>query len=264
MPMPSKKAIYRGTMAIVAMAAMLAAAGCRQDMQNQPKMIPQRGTPFFESGRSVRPQVFGTVARGQEDESDYFHTGLIKGQVEDTMPFPATETVLLRGQEQYNLYCTPCHSRVGNGRGMIVERGYKPAGDLIGARIMKEPLGHYFDVISHGYGAMPDYAAQITTQDRWAVAAYIRALQLSQHAALKDVPAGTNIQTVAEVSQQMGYGPGFIAGWTLPQLTNVPSAGDMKPVAGGSWPTNGAPGAAGKQPEARPAKKQETSKRGGH
>jgi len=132
---------------------------------------------------------------------------------------------------------------------------------LLEPRILQEPLGHYFDVISHGYGAMPDYAAQIATQDRWAIVAYIRALQLSQNATLQDVPAGMNIQTLAEVSQQMGYAPSFPQGWTLPALTNVPSAGDMVPNAKlpgtgqptGSETTN--PGVAGKQSRAKGTKK---------
>ncbi|HWF66915.1 MAG TPA: cytochrome c [Acidobacteriaceae bacterium] len=225
----SPKSIFRWTLASAAVALMVVAAGCRQDMQDEPKMIPQRGTRFFASGRSVRPQVEGTVARNEGDEDDYFHTGLIANQEQDKMPFPVTMTVLLRGQEQFNIYCTPCHSRVGNGRGMIVERGYKPAGDLIEPRIKQEPLGHYFAVISNGYGAMPDYAAQVSTKDRWAIAAYIRALQLSQSATLQDVSPGANVQTLAEVSEQMGYSPNFPEGWTLPDVTNVPSAGDMFP-----------------------------------
>jgi hypothetical protein len=236
MPIYPSKSIRRWARATATMSLMIFAAGCRQDMQNQPKMIPQRGTPFFASGRSVRPQVDGTVSRGQQNEGDYFHTGIINDQVQDKLPFPVTKDVLLRGQERYNIYCAPCHSRVGNGRGMIVERGYKPAGDLTEPRITQEPLGHYFDVISHGYGAMPDYAAQITTQDRWAIAAYIRALQLSQNATLQDVPPGQNVQTLAEVAQQMGYPATFPEGWTLPALTNVPSAGDMVPAAGMAAP----------------------------
>lgn len=230
MPMNSSNSLFRWTLAIATATALIPLSGCRQDMQNQPKMIPQRGTTFFADGRSVRPQVLGTVARGQLDADTYFYTGLIDNQEQDAMPFPVTMTVLRRGQEQFNIYCTPCHSRLGNGRGMIVERGYKPAGDLIEPRIMKEPLGHYFDVISHGYGAMPDYAAQVTPQDRWAIAAYIRALQLSQNATLDDVPAGTTVQTLAEVSQQMGYSANFPQQWTIPELTNVPSAGDMVPM----------------------------------
>ena len=256
MPMHSSNSISRWALASAAL-ALLMVSGCRQDMQDQPKMVPQRESTFFANGRSVRPQVFGTVARGQQDAGDYFHTGLIGTKEQDMMPFPVTMKVLLRGQERFNIYCTPCHSRVGNGRGMIVERGYKPAGDLTEARILQEPLGHYFAVISHGYGAMPDYAAQITTEDRWAVAAYIRALQLSQHATLQDVPPGTNVQTLAEVSQQMGYPSSFPEEWTLPQLTNVPSAGDMVPVPGPARTGNPtgpeAPnhGPRGKQPAAK-------------
>ena len=261
MPMHSRNSLFRWTMATAALAVLIPLAGCRQDMQDEPKMIPQRESKFFADGRSVRPQVEGTVARGQLDADSYFYSGLINNQEQDAMPFPATMTVLRRGQERFDIYCTPCHSRVGNGRGMIVERGYKPAGDLLEPRILQEPLGHYFAVISHGYGAMPDYAAQINTQDRWAIAAYIRALQLSQNATLDDVPAGINIQTLAEVSQQMGYAPNFTEGWTLPALTNVPSAGDMFPAknsAGASKPTGPEAtnhGVAGKQSRATETKK---------
>ncbi len=230
MSMHSSNSLFRWTLAAGAVAFLTLMSGCRQDMQNEPKMIPQRESRFFASGRSVRPQVLGTVARGQLDADTYFNTGLIDNSEQDAMPFPVTMPVLQRGQERFDIYCTPCHSRVGNGRGMIVERGYKPAGDLLEPRILHEPLGHYFAVISHGYGAMPDYAAQISTQDRWAIAAYIRALQLSQAAPLEDVPPGINIQTLAEVSEQMGYPANFPQGWTLPELTNVPSAGDMFPA----------------------------------
>jgi len=183
---------------------------------------------FFQSGRSVRPQVIGTVARNERDADAYLHTGLIDNQEQDKMPFPVTMTVLRRGQERFNIYCMPCHSRIGNGRGMIVERGYQPAGDLQTAPILEKPISHYFVVMTRGYGAMPDYAAQISAKDRWAVAAYIRALQLSQHATMQDVPAGTNIQKLSEVSQQMGYSPDFPRQWALPEMTNVPNADQMK------------------------------------
>ena len=131
-------------------------------MQNQPKFLPQRSTTFFADGRSVRPQVEHTVARGQLNEDSFFYTGLIDGKEADAMPFPATMTVLQRGQERFNIYCTPCHSRVGNGAGMIVQRGYKAAGNFHSARILAEPLGHYFYVMTNGYGAMPDYSSQLT------------------------------------------------------------------------------------------------------
>ena len=109
---------------------------------------------------------------------------------QDELPFPVTMEVLERGQERFNIYCTPCHSRVGNGLGEIVQRGYKPAANLHDQVRLAQPLSHYFYVMTHGYGAMPDYAAQLTPADRWAVAAYIRALQLSQAAKESDVPSG--------------------------------------------------------------------------
>jgi mono/diheme cytochrome c family protein len=260
MPKYSTKSMSRWMLATAALATLLPLAGCRQDMQDEPKMIPQRESKFFTDGRSVRPQVEGTVARSQLDANSYFNSGLVNNAEQDAMPFPVTMTVLKRGQERFDIYCTPCHSRVGNGRGVIVERGYKPAGDLLEPRILQEPLGHYFAVISHGYGAMPDYASQIDTQDRWAITAYIRALQLSQRATLQDVPAGVNVQTLAEISQQMGYAPSFPGGWTLPALTNVPSAGDMFP-AGNSTGTSKPTGpdatnrGAGKQSRATETKK---------
>ncbi len=175
--------------------ALLLVAGCRQDMQDQPKMVPQRGSDFFADHRGARPQVLNTVARGQLHEDSYFYTGVVQGpngyeQELDQMPFPVTMEVLERGQERFNIYCTPCHSRVGNGLGEIVQRGFKPAANFHDQVRMSQPLSHYFYVMTHGYGAMPDYSAQLTPADRWAVAAYIRALQLSQAATVKDVPAG--------------------------------------------------------------------------
>ena len=191
-------------------------AGCRQDMQNMPKMVPQRGSAFFPDGRSVRPQVVNTVARGQLREDAYFYTGLLNGQEKDLMPFPVTMDVMRRGQERFNIYCTPCHSRVGNGAGMIVQRGYKPAGNYHDAKRMAEPLSHYFIVMSNGYEAMPDYSAQLTPADRWAVAAYIRALQLSQAADPKDVPAGVQPQPLDQIATTLGYPASYAGPWELP------------------------------------------------
>jgi mono/diheme cytochrome c family protein len=196
---------------------LMFAAGCRQDMQNQPRMFPQRGSPIFADGRSVRPQVEHTVARGQLYEtSDYFYTGLMNGKEADVMPFPVTTQVLARGQERFNVYCTPCHSRVGNGLGMIVERGYKPAGNLHDPRRLAEPLSHYFYVMTNGFGAMPDYKAQVEPADRWAIAAYIRALQLSQNAKLSDVPPGAQVESLKDVAQKQGEPAGFAGPWPTP------------------------------------------------
>jgi hypothetical protein len=124
-------------------------------------------------------------------------------------------TVLKRGQERFNVYCTPCHSRVGNGLGEIVMRGYKPAANLHDQVRMAQPVSHYFYVMTHGYGAMPDYSAQLTPADRWAVAAYIRALQLSQDAPSKDVPAGAEVQTLQSVAASEGH-PEYAKPWALP------------------------------------------------
>src|SRR5271156_2441922 len=193
-PMKKIRAHSARALLLSAAAALMLVAGCRQDMQDQPKMIPQRESQFFTDGRSVRPQVEHTVARGQLREDEYFYTGLVNGKEQDALPFPATLQVLERGQERYNVYCTPCHSRVGNGQGMIVERGYKPAGNYHDAKRLAQPLSHYFFVMTNGYGAMPDYSAQLTVEDRWAVVAYIRALQLSQDAKPGDMAAGQHVQ----------------------------------------------------------------------
>lgn len=199
-----------------ATAAMLVLAGCRQDMQDEPKFFPQRGTTFYPDGRSVRPQVEGTVARNQGDEDSYFYTGLVNGKEGDGLPIELTADTMARGQERFDVYCTPCHSRVGNGDGMIVQRGYRPAGDFHTDRLRNAPLGHFFNVMTNGYGAMPDYAAQITPQDRWAIAAYIRALQLSQDARQSAVPAGEHVEDLHQIANDQGMPPGFADPWGMP------------------------------------------------
>jgi hypothetical protein len=194
-------------------------AGCRQDMQDQPKFIPQRGTDFYADGRSARPQVENTVARGQLHEDAYFYTGLQDGKEGNVMPFPVTMQVLQRGQERFNIYCTPCHSRVGNGAGMIVERGYRPAGNFHTQRLLTAPLGHFFFVMTNGYGAMPDYAAQVAPQDRWAIVAYIKALQLSQNAKLSDAAPGAQILPLSDIAEREGVeNPD---NWALPPKTAI-------------------------------------------
>ena len=208
-------------LALGGISALLLVAGCRQDMHNEPKMIPQRGSAFFADGRGARPQVVGTVARGQLHADSYFYTGIVQGpngyrEERDEMPFPVTMTVLRRGQERFNVYCTPCHSRVGNGLGEIVQRGYKPAANFHDQVRMSQPLSHYFYVMTHGYGAMPDYSAQLTPADRWAVAAYIRALQLSQAATMNDIPKGAQVQSLKEVVESENLPASYARPWTLP------------------------------------------------
>lgn len=201
---------------MASMLSVLVLAGCRQDMHNQPKMVPQRGSSIFADGRSVRPQVVDTVARSQGHEDAYFYTGMVAGKEGDGMPLPVSIELLERGQERYNIYCSVCHSRVGNGAGMIVQRGYRPAGNFHTDRLRNAPLGHFFAVMTNGYGAMPDYKAQLSPADRWAVAAYIRALQLSQNAKQADVAQGQHVQELHEIAKQQGMPEGFADPWGLP------------------------------------------------
>src|SRR5476649_1903060 len=185
---------------LLALSAVSVFSGCRQDMHNQPKFIPMRSSEFYADRRSARYPVNGTVPRlenaqldkEQLDPNSYFLSGKHGANFGNELPEGLTlnPQFMQRGQERFNIYCTPCHSRVGNGLGAIVERGYKPAANLHDQVRLTEPVSHYFFVMTHGYGAMPDYSAQLTPEDRWAVAAYIRALQLSQAATEKDVPAG--------------------------------------------------------------------------
>ena len=178
------------------------ATGCRRDMQDQPKMKPFRSSSFFKDGLSGRQPVEGTIARGYLREDTAFFTGkksaTSSGTVTqpttstpqsafpddvDTFPFPVNEEVVLRGQERYNIFCSVCHGKTGNGDGMIVRRGYRRAASFNDDRLRQAPVGHFFDAITNGWGAMPAYAPQIPVQDRWAIIAYIRALQLSQQTA---------------------------------------------------------------------------------
>ena len=175
--------------------ALAATLACRQDMHDQPKYIPLRPSSFFDDGRSERPLIDGTVARGHLNDDAAFYTGKgPDGKPLDTFPFPVTKDVIERGQNRYNVYCTPCHDRVGNGDGMIVRRGFRKPPSYHTDRLRQVPNGYIYDVITNGFGAMPDYAAQIPPRDRWAIVSYVRALQLSQNASVNDVPADARPQ----------------------------------------------------------------------
>jgi mono/diheme cytochrome c family protein len=159
-------------------------------MHDQPKYIPLRPSTFFADGRSARPLIEGTVARGHLNEDTALYTGKgADGKPTNEFPFPVTKEVIQRGQQRFNVYCTPCHDRTGNGNGMVVRRGFRHPPSYHTDRLRQMPNGYFFDVITKGFGAMPDYAAQIPPQDRWAIVSYIRALQLSQQASINDVPA---------------------------------------------------------------------------
>jgi mono/diheme cytochrome c family protein len=189
---------------------VLAAAfttACRQDMHDQPKYIPLRSSSFFGDGRSARAIPEGTVARGHLNGDRLLHTGMgPDGKPADTFPFPVTKETIERGRERFNAYCTPCHDYTGNGNGMIVRRGFRPPPSYHTDRLRSVPNGYIFDVITRGFGAMPDYSAQIVPRDRWAIVAYIRALQLSQQASVNDVPAGRRAELDSASSANPGIG----------------------------------------------------------
>jgi len=169
-------------------------------MHNQPKFIPLRSSEFFSDRRSARYPVPGTVPRLEDaavdreqlDPNSYFLSGKHGTAYGNELPLPSATPeqrlqVLTRGQQRFNIYCSPCHSMLGDGNGMIVQRGFKRPPSLHQDRLRNAPLGYFYDVISNGFGGMPDYAAQIKVEDRWAIAAYVRALQLSQNATEADV-----------------------------------------------------------------------------
>jgi hypothetical protein len=168
---------------------ILALTGCRQDMHDQPRYKPLAATAFFGDGRSARPEVEGTVARGRLRLDQARYTGKMDDEEVNYFPFEIARADLERGQQRYDIYCSPCHSRIGDGNGMVVRRGFRQAASYHTEKLIKAPVGHFFDVITNGFGAMPSYASRVEPDDRWRIAAYIRALQLSQDAPLSAVPA---------------------------------------------------------------------------
>ena len=169
--------------------AVAVGSGCRQDMHDAPRYDPLEKSAFFADEQSARPLVANTVARGLLREDRHFYEGVLDGKPADTFPMAVTAATLERGHERFNVFCSPCHGRTGEGNGMIVQRGFRKPPSYHEDRLRNAPVGYFFDVMTHGFGAMQDYASQLPPADRWAVAAYIRALQLSQRASIDDVPA---------------------------------------------------------------------------
>lgn len=168
--------------------SLLLAACDRLDMYDQPKIKPLAESDFFEDRRGARPLVEGTVARGHLNADDRLYTGKVEGKLSATFPFTMARADLERGRERYDIFCSACHDRAGEGNGIVVQRGFPRPPSLHSTRLREIPPGHLFDVITHGFGQMPAYAVQVETKDRWRIAAYLRALQLSQHATLDAVP----------------------------------------------------------------------------
>lgn len=162
-----------------AFVALALTGACRQKMANQPRYDPFESSDFFTDGMAARPRVPGTVARGELATIP---------EVRDGFPMPVTRALLDRGEQRFNIYCTPCHGRLGDGAGMIPSRGYRRPPSFHTATLRAQPTGHYYDVMTNGFGSMPSYRTMIPPQDRWAIIAYIKALQLSQNATVADVP----------------------------------------------------------------------------
>jgi mono/diheme cytochrome c family protein len=177
--------LFRAAVVVLA----LTSAACRQDMHDAPRLDPLEASTFFPDRQGSRPYVANTVARGLLREDEHLYQGRIDGQLADTFPMPVTAEVMARGQERFNVFCQPCHGPTGAGNGMVVQRGFRAPTSYHEDRLRNAPVGYFFDVMTNGFGAMQDYAAQVPVADRWAIAAYIRALQLSQRASVNDVPA---------------------------------------------------------------------------
>lgn len=167
-----------------------AAVGCRQDMHDAPRYDPLEASDFFADGSTARPLMAGTVARGHLNADTYLHTGKDAAGLPVTeFPFAISRADLDRGEQRFNVYCAPCHGQTGEGNGMVVQRGYRQAQSMHIDRLRTAPVGYFYDVITNGFGVMPDYRAQIPVEDRWKIVAYVRALQLSRTATTGDLPA---------------------------------------------------------------------------
>jgi len=178
--------LRRNVLVVVLLA--LGAAACRQDMHNAPRYKPLAASDFFADGRASRNLPAGTVARGWLRADEALYTGRANGELLAEFPFPITNTEMQRGRDRYNIYCTPCHGILGDGQGMVVQRGLRRAASYHQDRLRDEKVGYFFDVVTNGFGAMQGYAEQIPVRDRWLIVAYVRALQLSQNARIDDVP----------------------------------------------------------------------------
>ncbi len=198
-----------------AVAGLLFATACRRDMHIQPRYNPYAKTDFFGDGRSARPTIEDTVARGQLHIDQARFTGKVDGKDVEYFPIQITQADLQRGQERFNIYCSPCHGRLGNGRGMLVMRGLRQPPSYLDPRLVSAPVGHFFDVMTNGYGAMYSYASRVPVDDRWRIAAYIRTLQMAGNAPAALAQQGMNQPAANTTSQPATSGePGGTAGGT--------------------------------------------------
>ncbi len=211
----------RNRAAILAFAMAAASTACRQDMHNQPKYKPLHDSEFFGDHRSARLKIDGTVARGQLRVDVARYTGKAGENDVTAFPFAITRDDVTRGQQRFNIYCTPCHGRLGDGNGMVVKRGFRQPPSYHIPRLKDAAAGHFFDVMTNGYGAMPSYASRVVPDDRWRIIAYIRALQLAEGASAADVPAEEKQKLDANPQQNVP---------NQPQVTNGPPANPAAPA----------------------------------
>lgn len=177
----------RGRVSVAILGAVLFSGGCRQDMHDQPRYKPYAHSDFFADQLSARPLVPGTVAQGELRDDELLYTGKVNGVDAAEFPFQVTSAVLSRGRQRFDIYCSPCHGRLGDGEGMIPQRGFRHPPSFHTDKLRKAAVGHFVDVMTNGFGAMADYAARVSPPDRWAIAAYIRTLQLSQNVTLAEL-----------------------------------------------------------------------------
>ncbi len=202
----------RGSVGVAALALLSLLTACRRDMQDQPRYKPLAASQFFSDDRSARPMVEGTVARGHLRIDEARYTGKIDGEDVDQFPIPIAKADIERGETRFNVYCTPCHGRLGDGNGMVVLRGFRQPPSYYSDRLVHAPVGHFFDVITNGFGAMPSYASRVESDDRWRIVAYIRALQLSESASVNDVPPDRRQNLAVEPPPRIAGSSGVAAG----------------------------------------------------
>ncbi len=246
----------RSSAAFLLLASAAVLAGCRQDMQDQPKYKPLAESQFFTDHRSARPQLVGTVARGHLRIDQARYTGKNANNEDiDYFPIPITRADVERGRQRFDIYCSPCHSRLGDGKGMVVRRGYRQPPSYYGPKLIEAPVGHFFDVMTNGFGGMPSYATRVAPDDRWRIAAYIRALQLSMRGKIGDAPAEQQAYLQQHTDQHLDLGPfnnppanpaimqGVVpeSSGTAPINNNGAGAARPLPGAGAPGPTTGGP-----------------------
>ncbi len=194
------RSVLRAARALAVIGACGLLAACRQDMHDAPRLDALEASTFFSDGRAARMSVPSTVARGQLREDEHLYMGRVGGQPAAEFPMPVTAEMMERGRERFGVFCAPCHGATGVGNGTIVQRGFRQPPSYHEERLVDAPVGYFFDVMTNGFGAMQDYSAQVPVADRWAIAAYIRALQFSRRASVDDVPADRR----AELDQAPG------------------------------------------------------------